>query len=96
LTEQLEAVALTACRLHDAKLDAEESRVKLTDPEGAVEPEPDRESLTVVVQESVESTGTEDVAQTMDVIVDWRFTFRLKVPWLVEWSESPMNAPFMV
>jgi hypothetical protein len=96
LIEQFEAVALIACRLHVAKLDVEESRVKLTDPDGAVEPEPDGESLTVVVQESVESAGTEDRAQTTVVRVDWRFTFRLKVPWLVEWSESPVNTPFMV
>ena len=74
-------MALTALRVHEAKLEVDESRVKVTDPVGVVDDPLEGESLTVAVHESPAFT-TANCAQLRLVTVIWRFTFRLNVPWL--------------
>ena len=76
-------MALIALRVHDAKLDVDESRVNVTDPVGVLDDALEGESLTVVVHESPAFT-TADAEQLRMVTVVWRFTFRLNVPWLPE------------
>jgi len=81
-------VALIALRVHDAKLVVDESRVNVTDPVGVVDDPLEGESLTMALHESPAFT-TADGTQLRLVTVIWRFTFRLNVPWLPEWSASP-------
>ncbi len=81
-------MALIALRVHDAKLVVDESRVNVTDPVGVVDDPLEGESLTMALHESPAFT-TADGTQLRLVTVIWRFTFRLNVPWLPEWSASP-------
>jgi len=53
---------------------------KLTEPEGAVEPDPDWRSLIVAVHESPVPTTMEDEVQLMKLAVVWTFTVKVKVP----------------
>src|SRR6267378_5076525 len=77
---QLLAVELTLPSEQVANIEEGESREKLTEPEGAVEPDPDWRSLIVAVHESLVPTTIEDEMQLMKLAVVWTLTVKAKVP----------------
>ena len=77
---QLLAVELTPLSEQVANIEEGESRERLTEPEGAVEPDPDWRSLIVAVHESLVPITIEDETQLMKLAVAWTFTVKVKVP----------------